>query len=58
MRSLADQLEKEIEAVENDGSLSEQEKQEAIRGLEREYRDYAREDAQAAYDQAMERNGY
>jgi len=48
-------LEREIDLIENDDSMSPQEKRRAIRDAEREYRDEAHESAQRAYDEEMQR---
>jgi len=48
-------LEKEIERVENDEYMTQSEKNREIRELERDYRSAAREAAQEAYDDEMER---
>jgi|WetSurSiteA1Bulk_404760.scaffolds.fasta_scaffold560334_1 hypothetical protein len=56
--SLQRRLEKEIESIENDDSLTNDEKAREIRELERDAYNYAREQAQERYNDEMERNGY
>ncbi len=48
-----DALEREIEQIENDHSLSQREKIQEIEEIERDYRSQARESAQRAYDDEM-----
>ena len=48
-------FEKEIEMIENDDSMTPQEKAMEIREMERDYRDAAREASERAYDDEMER---
>ena len=45
-----DRLDKEIESIENDDSLSNEEKSREIRELERDYDRAAKDAAQEAYD--------
>jgi hypothetical protein len=52
--SLESRLEKEIDAIENDDTLTNQEKSKEIRELYRDARAYQRERAQEAYDNIME----
>ena len=56
--SLQSRLEKEIELIENDDSLTPQEKAEEIRELERDAYNYVREQAQERYHDVMDANGY
>jgi DNA-binding protein YbaB len=56
--SLQRRLEKEIESIENDDSLTNDEKAREIRELERDAYNYAIEQAQERYNDEMERNGY
>jgi hypothetical protein len=48
-------FEREIEMIENDESMTPQEKAREIRKIERDYCDAARESAERAYDDEMER---
>ncbi len=50
-----DAYEREIEAIENDDTLTQSEKNSYIRDVERDYRQCAREAANRAYDEEMER---
>jgi hypothetical protein len=56
--SLQRQLEREIESIENDDSLTNKEKAKEIAELERDAYRYAREQAEDAYNDTMERYGY
>jgi hypothetical protein len=51
-------LEKEIDAIENDDSLTNDEKAREIRELERDAYNYAREQARERYRDTMENFGY
>ena len=56
--SLQSRLEKEIDAIENDDSLTNSEKAREIRELERDAYNYAREEAEERYRDTMEEFGY
>jgi DNA-binding protein YbaB len=55
---LQSRLEKEIEAIENDDSLTNAEKQREIRELERDAYNYARDEAEERYRDTMNNFGY
>lgn len=49
-----DRLDMEIESIENDDSLTNEEKYNEIRDIERDYERYTRDQAQEAYDNEYE----
>lgn len=53
-----DAFEREVEMIENDPYLSPTEKRRAMRELERDEYESARESAQSAYDNEMGRHGF
>lgn len=52
--SIQIRLEREIDLIKNDDSMSAKEKRREIREVERDYRDAARESSQRAYDEEYE----
>ena len=52
---MEDRMQHEIELIEQDDSLTSDEKRREIREIQREYRDAAKESAQQAYDEEFDR---